>query len=237
MKLAIIKDGPFLPIKDGASARIYNLCKEYQKNGIDVLFVLIDRGWVKTKDIMRSGLGMVLVVPPEDVYESGALTDYLLKNGYRTIQTNIPELIILKASEWKLFTKIYDSHDVLYEQSEQRHVSARTIAVEKFIDTRACDCASAVFCCCERDKRLYIGLGVSPEKLYVVSNGGRFNKSENISRDLQVVFLGHLFYEPNKDAVQSICTFAKKAQDIHITIIGNYPKNMNKRTPHNVTFL
>lgn len=237
MKIAIIKDGPFLPIKDGASYKIHSLALEYQKNGLIVYFILIDRGWVTKEEIINSGIKNFILIPPNSVYNSSKITRLLKKLDVNCIQTNIPELILSKSSEWFSFHVIFDSHDVLYEQSVQNKCSQKSISLEKFIDYTAGTLAQTIFCCTERDKRLYQKLGLNGKKIFVVRNGTNIQIKKRYKKEGYVVFVGHMFYEPNYRAVLNIFNIARKIPQVTFKIVGSYPSNLEAKKPSNVKFL
>ncbi len=237
MRVAIIKDGPLLPIKDGASYKIYNLALEYQRNGLDLFFILIDRGWVKEDEILHSGIKNFILIPPEDAYNNKNLTLLLNQLKIDAIQTNIPELLMKKSGEWSNFKRVFDSHDVLYEQSEQRNLSKSEIGMEKFIDYTACSIADIIFCCSERDKQAYIDLGVDEKKLIVIKNGVDFQNNKKLMKEDYVVFLGHIYYQPNYEAVLRIFEIAKETPEINYKVVGNFPENLESRAPSNVEML
>lgn len=237
MKLAIVKDGPLLPIKDGASYKIYNLALEYQKNGIEVFFILIDRGWIKEADIINSGIKNFILINPDWVYNSSRITGLLNELKVDCVKTNIPELIITKSLEWSPFHIIFDSHDILYEQSLQKEESLEKINIEKFIDYAAGTIADTIFCCTKRDKKMYQDLGLKSNKIFVIENGTNIDKTINKQGDGSVIFLGHLFYEPNYQATLNLFAIAGKSQNITFNVVGNYPKELEEKKPKNVNLL
>ncbi len=238
MKIAIIKDGPFLPIKDGACYKVHNYVLEYQKKGLDVFFVLIDRGWIKEKEIINSGIKKFILIPPKDFYGSTKLSNFLLENNIEAIQTNIPELIINKKNEWKNFKVIFDSHDVLFEQSLQNGESKFDINVNIFIDYFACEISDLIFCCTQRDKKKYEKFGIKKGKIHVVKNCCvKSNEVLDRKYDDRILFLGHLFYEPNLRAVNKIFSIAKKLQNYKFDIVGDHPKKLENNCIKNVHFL
>ena len=234
MRIVIIKDGPLFPVRDGASYKICNFALEYQRQGAEVSLFLIDRGWSRPDELRACGLKDVWLLPPDTVYGDRRITVLLEEIRPDVVITNIPELILEKKEEWRGFFVVYDSHDILSQRLVQLRAPLQELLTQEFIDLAACGIADLVLCCSSRDKAAYVARGVPVDKLRVTFNGRLIPSLPRIKRRDEVVFLGHLFFGPNRRAFVKVLDIARRMPDVRFTVIGAYPPQCTQGLPANV---
>lgn len=142
----------------------------------------------------------------------------------------------------------WESHDFPSFDIKKKMYNFFTYKRDKEIEIQALRDATHILVCSERDKQLLIENVPSLEdKMTVIPNCIKFddykNYFQNYSRPrvsegtFHIVFMGLLEYEPNLDAVNTICQVIAPhfENNVKFLIIGKNPPKIRK--PENVSFL
>jgi polysaccharide biosynthesis protein PslH len=151
----------------------------------------------------------------------------------------------------KIENYILDEHNVHWELSKFPNFDLKSKIYtrlaskrDKNIEIEAIENASHVLTCSESDKREIIKeLPETGNKITVIPNCVDFEQYDNYIRtkqnknDFTILFMGLLSYQPNTDAVYSICNkiAPKFGGNVQFNIVGKNPPKIDH--PSNVKFL
>ena len=152
----------------------------------------------------------------------------------------------------KINNYVLDEHNVYWEFSEfpnfdfkSRIYNKLASKRDKKLEINALKNATHILACSDRDKQVMIKeVPESEGKITVIPNCvnteeyGNYLKIENVENSFKVLFVGLLSYQPNTDAVNSICKIIapKCNENVEFIIVGNNPPAI-KNKPKNVKFL
>jgi len=152
----------------------------------------------------------------------------------------------------KINNYVLDEHNVYWEFSEfpnfdfkSRIYNKLASKRDKKLEINALKNATHILACSDRDKQVMIKeVPESEGKITVIPNCvnteeyGNYLKIENVENSFKVLFVGLLSYQPNTDAVNSICKIIapKCNENVEFIIAGNNPPAI-KNKPKNVKFL
>jgi len=239
MRVGIFVDGTFIPSREGATNRFYNLSKKLQEKGVEVFIFHCYRGW-SSIELMKKEKFTTILIPPETYYKDIKFLKKLVKK-YKIdiIQFNDPSVVLSIGARLREISGcflVYEAHDVVSKLLSTLGKSKSEQEEMKFMEVCCGYYADHVICLTEDDKKELIEIGVPKGKISVVCSG--FNPDEiefkkpNLDRKT-VLFLGNNYYEPNQRAVKRIHNLiypvAKRiVGPIKFLIVGDTPPQLIK---------
>lgn len=233
MQIGFAQDGTVLPIRKGGTASILTLMDALAQSGAVVPNLLwCYRGWGSLRQYCRRPF-RTIAVDPETYYGAPASLAVAIRAfGLRAVHLySAEEVLSLGVSLRRLGTP------VIYEVLNIEHVLARqlgadggTIRRNTALQQRALRLADWVLCRSDDDRRAAIALGADPRRTMTYVSGIAVPDGLRPHRHVpshSIVFLGHLFYEPNRRAVALISNTILprlRARDPRYTVdvIGEY---------------
>jgi glycosyltransferase involved in cell wall biosynthesis len=135
-----------------------------------------------------------------------------------------------------------DVQNVDHVLQERLGASKKEVDKAKQLQIAAIAMSDHTFCRSEIDKQQIVDLGADPEAVTVYRGGIFANDYEFRDREpggKKLVYLGHMYYQPNEEAIDRIVTQVLPRLDplYSLTVIGSCPPHILKRYEgQNVTF-
>lgn len=251
IKIAYFFDGPIIPPTESASNRALNLCKYLAKDfpvymikcwrEVDTLskFKIFTKGFPNLK--------FSLVSPNIYYKQPSKALNIIEREKIDVIISKDPEMILstfLFIRERRNIKVVFDAHDVGYHLLGQIEKDKLKIAFEKVKELMSHYYSNLHFCVSKIDLERFLLIGCKKEKMRIVRNGVDCKEIKFFGPNMEaktVLFLGHMHYFPNLDAVKLICErivpkILKERKDITFLFIGAVPKILTKYKNLNVKF-
>lgn len=229
--IAFCFDGPFLPVRNGASYSLYNLMKTLGKSGkVLPILVLCNRG--DSVENYYNQHFKTIFVDPEYYYNHNKQTEEIfVNNGVSAAQFCSSEGVLnLGLFVKKLGIKVvFDVQNVDYILEERLGHDKASINKARSLQVRAVGESDYVLCRSEVDRALLVDLGASGNAMGVY-NGGidveQFAVRDVVQDRKKMVFLAHMYYEPNENALTFMVNevLPKLDAGYTLTVIGNIPE-------------
>ena len=228
--VAFCFDGPFLPVRNGASYSLYNLLNALGKDGsVLPILILCDRG--DSVENYYNQHFKTIFVDPEYYYNHNERTaEIFTKNHISAVQFCSSEgLLNLGPYVKKLGLKvIFDVQNVDYVLEERLGHSKEVIENAKQLQVTAINKSDYILCRSEVDRVQLIELGAQPERLGVYNGGidvDAFTPRQEAPSGMKLVFLAHMYYEPNENALAFMVreVLPRLRSGYTLTVIGNTP--------------
>lgn len=226
-------DGSFLPIRNGASSTLFNLMRAVSPHRpISPVLFNCYRGWDDPKDYSNQMFGSVLL-HPEDYYKSTLFESVSRALGAVAFQLYSPEGVLnlapkIKQADARVILELQNTDHVLLERlgAPQREVSQA-----KQLEREALTMTDFVFCRSDVDQEYAIELGAPRETTYTYRGGIHVSDFDFVPRDptgKRLVYLGHMYYEPNVNAVRHLArtVLPELDESYSITVLGITPQSV-----------
>lgn len=233
-------DAPFLPVRNGACYTLLNLMKTLGQSGhVNAEFVNCYRGWDELGQYNGQDFSATFI-RPEDYYNQTGVLEHVVKSSSMDIaQFYGTEILVtgplLKELGVKVVLEVQNIDHILLErlgvpEDEVRKAKELQIASLKLADFS--------FCRSEIDRQEAVALGADPSKVAVYKGGictGDFEFRERTEQRKNLVFLGHMYYQPNENALDQIVENVLPNLDsgYTLTVIGITPKNILEKYADN----
>ena len=243
-KIGIIIDTAILiPPTTGVTYRLYYLSKELSKLGYKQIWFLANRKFYK-ESILRELINKDIIIylfSPQEFYNTKLLQKYIFKEKIDILQYESTQTFLHLGLELKKLNKlptILELHDVEASLFSTLKKSKRNINLMNFLQFIGGQYADALICMTPIDYKLLTKeIRISQEKLFLVSNGidGKiFPHNKICPKRNVIIFLGNMFYPPNKQALIFLCNkvlplVKKQIPDIKLKAIGMVPESVQKR--------
>ena len=228
--VAFCFDGPFLPIRNGASYSLFNLISALGRTReVLPILVLCYRGDDIT-NYYNQDFKTIFVDPKHYYQHDGATKDIFKKNTVSSVQFCSSEgLLNLGPFVKRLGLKVtFDVQNVDHILEERLGHAAHDIDTAKKLQQDAIKISDYILCRSEIDRGHLLDLGANENTIAVYSGGinpREFTLRTKVPNKNKLVFLAHMYYEPNENALAYMTEFVlpKLKSDYTLTIIGNTP--------------
>ncbi len=230
-------DGSFLPIRNGACYNVYNLMRALSDtNKIDCNLMLCYRGWDNPSKYYNQKFNTIFIAPA-DYYEHNENVEKFFKSQrIQFVHFYSSEGVLNLAQRLRNIgiKSIFEIQNIDYVLYERLGSDAEQINKAKELQKQALKICDYALCRSDIDKELAIQLGADPTKLAVYKGGIYAKDFQYVPRKNprhKLVFLGHLFYPPNENAVKLMVEqiLPKLSSDYTLTIIGIGPEELVKK--------
>lgn len=235
IKVGFTTEGSFLPIRNGTNYSIQFLMEALYKTGkINPYILIAYRGWDNPEIYNNQKFG-ALFLPVEHYYDDDMVFNYaanildldvvhifnsneVLDMGKRLQKTGVKIIFEVINIDHVLYSQFWDDQSKLEEiKNRQRH---------------ACLSADHVMCRSDVDRKHLIDMGVPEEKITIYRGAIDADFIEfkpRLSPRYKVLFLGHMYYPPNEEAlkliVKNILPELRKIDKRYtVTVVGNTPQ-------------
>lgn len=245
-KVAMFFDGPFFPIRNGACYNIHNLMRTLgDTKEVDVHFMNCYRGWGEVDDYYNRNFSTTLIGPDDYYTETGLMDEIMRSQGIKIAHFFDTEVLINIAPRLKkLGIKIVlETQNIDHVLLERLRVSPDEVIKARAIQAGALRMADFNLFRSDIDMEWGLSLGANPTSAATYRGGICVDDfTFNIRKGMKnLVFLGHMFYQPNENALHAIIAkiLPRLPDDYSLTVIGIAPPKLIETYKHvpNVTFL
>lgn len=236
MRLGIFIDGVFIPERDGASTRFAKLPRHLTEQGTPVAAFHCYRGWSDLARIAAQPFPTYFF-PPSVFYDDLECVARLAKEaGVTMIQMNDAETILRLGCPLgaALGVKvIYEAH--YHTSTLAAALGAHPDRVEalRVIEFDVCRRVDHLIVFTDADRQRWTSLsGASADRVSVVPFGVEQVYPSRVPNEREgLVFIGNLFYEPNRRAVERIArdilpAIRSSCPDASASVIGGIPDEL-----------
>lgn len=244
MTVGIVADAALrIPPNTGVTYRLYFLSRKLVEKGIQIKIYLCNRNLSNRADIdnLLHDLPFEVHIIPEKVFYNPERLEKIIKNNPPHLLQFEDSVSLLRCSHLAEKLKIptcLEMHDVDVSLKELMACNPKDVELARIISHFACLLAEKIICMAPFDyNELIHKVGVSPSKLCLVPNpvdcyefpfyGPNFKRRN-------ILFIGNMFYWPNRDAVGIIASriypaVARKFPDTKFTFVGMVPASIGKK--------
>lgn len=208
--VAFAQDGTVLPALKGGVASMVSLMEALARTRTVTPYLLwCYRGWGNLNAYRHQAFGSILLRP--DVYYRDSVAVGVVARRFRLHAAHLysaEEVLSLGRNLQRAGTRlVYEVLDVEHELARQLGKSRRAQAARACCQRRALRQADWVLCRSSQDRRSLIALGSNPRRTTAYRSGISVSgpiPDPNRRPGKNIVFLGHLFYPPNCEALGAI---------------------------------
>lgn len=212
LRIGIFFDGLQIPPCAGIPYRFYYLSHEIQKNNVEIVVFLCDRFSIDP-EILRNEPFEFHLFSPDATYNNLNLVQSVVEKARVDIlQVDHSQTALwygIQISQNLQIPLVTEMHDVDSKLRKSMGAEKNEIEKQEFIQFAAGIASDHVICVAQSDYSSLIELGIPAKKISVIENGIDIEKmaykTPNINSDY-IIFLGNMFYPPNKDAVERLIT-------------------------------
>jgi glycosyltransferase involved in cell wall biosynthesis len=233
--VAFLVDGSFLPIRNGTDYSISTLMGSLSKvDNIKPTLLLSWRGW-DDPSIYHNQFFRTIFLPIKNFYNDNLVLEYTMSTLDVDIIHiyNAEEVVNLAHRFHGAGVKvIYEAVNIDHVLNKRLNAGNGIISASKSMQIRAMKLADNVLCRSETDRSHIVDMGISTNKIAVYR--GAINVSaipfmERYNPGKKIVFMGHMYYPPNENALKYIANDILPAlkmidKEYTVTIIGITPK-------------
>ena len=243
-KIAFFRDGPFLSndITTGAIVSLLGEMDALADEGYEVYVFYCFRGW-SDPELYKNQKFTTVFIKPEDFYSNSQLLRSIILNfGISICQFDSAEAVYLQADLVRPEAKVvFEVHNVEYDLLSQLKGKPSEISYIKNKERIAMSASDLILVRSEQDSLLLQKLKKTKFNIHIFRgciNTDRIRFLKRSSTYKKVLFLGHLNYAPNIQAVDLICKKIAPKVDAHFIIIGAGSEGLKKKYRNsNVSFL
>jgi glycosyltransferase involved in cell wall biosynthesis/thymidylate kinase len=226
-RIAFLRDGPFLPVTTGAVYSIYEMMNALTELNCEVFLIYSNR-FTFDQELYKNQKFTTVVVPQEQFYENEKLykklseelnIDYFQLDSAEAV---VKQTKILKQNKAQVVFEVHNvEHDLLRQIPDIP--KQEILRIEK-LEKEAYELSDLLLCRSTIDVSIYNKLVKNVDKFRVFKGGindSKFIPQIRNGKSNKVIFLGHLNYFPNANAVQIIDSkIAPKTPKIQYLIAG-----------------
>lgn len=235
MRIGIFIDGTFIPERDGASTRFAFLTKQLVAAGIDVVVFHCFRGWSRLEQISEQPFPTYFFRPNIFYSDLSLLKSLVEYHKLDIIQLNDIEsmysLGFPLAANRPLRT-VFEAHYHTSTLARQLGLLPERVHSIERLETQVSRFSDEIITFTEQDSSRWIELsGSEAERVSIVPFGVSRIQKNYEARDARLVFLGNMYYEPNKRAVERIVhkvlpTVRGQHPGIRTLVVGDIPPDL-----------
>lgn len=236
LRIAIFRDGLFLPSVTGMAYHVLNLARYLNYNNLQAIVFRCFRGWENPTYYEKQDFDTLCIHPNYFYNDIEFLLENIKKYNIDVAIFDDPEVIVLQGSIIKnnLGVKIvYDMPNIDALLSKQLGKDTTYTKKQLQILNDAFKYIDICWAKSEADKLELINMGVNKEIISVNSIGVDtkkipFKRRNIIPREVKGVFLGNLYYKPNIQALSYLQNLADECMrnrfplDIYAIGDGNF---------------
>lgn len=237
LKVGFYFDGQFLPTRNGASYTLYNLMRSLSATGrMDSSLINCFRGWddpqLYTNQVFRS----VFIHPRDYYHKTGIIEEVFEDFNIQIAQFYNSEILLNLASRLKRIGRkvIYEVQNIDHVLLQRLDANPDDINVARNLQKDAFKIADHTFCRSEIDRQQAVALGADEASVSVYKGGiyvRDFTFKPRLENRKKLVYLGHMYYQPNENALDHLVyeIMPNLDDDCTLTVIGNTPPSILKK--------
>lgn len=232
-----------IPPLTGVTYRLYYLSKKLSNKGVNVKIFCCNRNIKTDKDLvnLQDQSNIEIHIIPEDVFYNVEKMLRVVENeniDILQVEDSVSVIRYYPIAEKLGIPLCLEMHDIEHELLKSFGKSKKQIAESIKISTMACWLAEKVFFMVLGDSKQAIReFGVDKNKISISPNPIDFSEFTNSgpnTKQKNVLFVGNMFYEPNKVAAEKILEvirvgLARTNIEITFTFVGMVPDNIKNK--------
>lgn len=227
MRVGIFHDGLEIPPRAGIPYRFYYLSKELEKQGVEIVLFLCDRFNIDQEKLKNEPFETHLF-SPKTFYEDLDFVESKVKEAkVDVLQVDCSQTALLygyrysKNLKLPLVTEMHDVDSAKYITSGGN--DKKIIDRLDYVQNKAGQYSDHIICMTQTDRDQLNDIGIKNEKITLVPNGVDpefFYYSEPKTDSKKLIFLGNMFYPPNRKTAQLIIEKVMDKVDASLVCIG-----------------
>lgn len=247
IKLALFRDGPFLPPREGATYEIQNLIRILKKKKFEILLLRCYRGWDDPEKYFGLGIKTIFLKKKDFYTDFHLLSEILIDHNIEIAQFDSPEHIVYIGAKLKKIANVkivFDVHNIHSSLAEQQRKPKKEIMKLRNLEWNAFKLSDLIIChsdidCNHITKNIDKKIGIYRTKFRVKTNEIKYMSP--LAKNKTLLFHGNNYYWPNENAIKIICkSIAKKVAEkgFKFLIAGPTPKKIiNKYQSKDIEFV
>lgn len=206
--IAFFRDGPFLPQSTGAVTSILGEIEALVDRGFNVYLFYCFRGWCNPK-LYQDQKFTTIFIKPQDFYTNKDVVSGLINTlGIYLCQLDSAEAVVVQSKLIHPEAKVvFEVHNIEYDLLSQLGANNTAVSYMKIKEIKAIKLSDLVLFRSQQNQELLetVTGDMTNARIYrgcINTNKIRFSK--NKIRGKNILFLGHLNYAPNIQAVECI---------------------------------
>lgn len=228
MNIAIFRDGPLLPPLVGGAVLIYNLISELQRRGMNVFLIKCYRNHENYHLYLKEKFLTLFLKEKKYYLDINPIIDFLREKKIQIIHFDSAEavnwqgnLIKFYIPEIKIVWDVININHILFSRLKQKSTE---IELARKQEKEALVSADLVLALSTVDKNILVSIGGEKRKIKIYKGGIKIRKQIKRftpHKNRNIIFIGNLFYLPNREAVEILDKIAIQLPDYNFQIVGN----------------
>ncbi len=247
-RIALVFDGLSLPPKDGVIHRVYNVAKALmERSDVDVRLYHGDRGWTSHDSIRAEGFKGWMFPANWLMEQPSKVADLIIADKIDIIHICNSHSILpftgLDLAQRTGAKLVCDMHDIDHQLFQSLGKSEAEIDQARHEQTLIADYCDHVFAMSSTDIVQLKEMGIPLQKITHSPNGiDLFEGPVPADKVKRALFIGNMFYEPNRQAAELILkdiapATALRHPDVEFVFIGRTPAELLHYRNQNVQIL
>ncbi len=228
MRVGIFFDGMEIPPKSGIPYRFYNLSKVLASKGVEVVIFLCDRFNADKEELKKLPFEFHLLSPELAYYDYDLVKAVVKSANVDIIQVDHVQTSLwfaARISEELKIPLVTEMHDIDSRLKSSMGADESEISLQRFLQYASGQASDQVICVCPDDYKYLIDLGIPRRKITIAPNGvdsEYYSYSEPDLNSHKLVFLGNMFYPPNRTAAEYLVNVVmpKLPKEYTLTCVG-----------------
>lgn len=242
-RVAFFRDGPFLPISTGAANSIYWMMNALADIGVDVYLFYSYRGWA-ARSLFKGQKFTTVFISPDDFYTDKKVMGKILTDlDINICHFDSAEAVCLQKRLLPIGCKaVFEVHNIESDLVRQIGLSKGVANKIESKEIKAFKMADAVLVRSNSNYQEAMGMKCDKSKLFNYRGGINTDSIDYLKRGVlshnKILFLGHLNYKPNQQAVEVIAKkIAPRSNKTFIIAGKGAPALKEKYESKNVKFI
>jgi glycosyltransferase involved in cell wall biosynthesis len=191
------------------------------------------RGWDNPTDYEGQKFRSVFVHPDDYYGDTGVIENAFERRGITIGQFYSPEGVLNLAPRLRRIgaSVMWDIQNTDYILAERLGAPKEEVRRARDAQARALEVTDHAFCRSEIDREYAIDLGANPDAVSIYRGGidvKSFEFKTRAEMHKKLVFLGHMYYQPNENALDHIVSeiLPQLDDDYQLTVIGIAPQKV-----------
>lgn len=237
MRIGIFIDGTFIPERDGASTRFAHLPTKLAEAGVEVIVFHCFRGWSQLSRISEQPY-TTYFFPPNVFYSDISLLKRLVRDRQiDIIQVNDAETMRLIGFPLSSTLKVRTVYEAHYHASTlARNLGLPLGRIESLerLEKDVSRHTDEIITFTEQDRQRWITFsGCDRSRVSVIPFGVQVAIHNLKKRKSQMLFVGNMYYEPNRRAVERIIAeilplVRSLCPHVRTVVVGDIPDNLKR---------
>lgn len=236
MRIALFRDGPLLPPRDGATYSIHGLITALAKTGMEVFLFRCFRGWDDPVLYKKEPFTTIFLREKDFYCKTGLAKRLLKKFRISIVQFDSPEIMLRnKILKEDNFAFVWEVHGVDSYLLKTLGNSRSTIDNIRAIEREALKTSDVVLCRSRVDRdQLAAVYPKARSKMHIIRGCIDPSKLLIIKPDLgsrNVLLLGNFYYQPNVRMVKLASKIHKRLRThgIRFLLLGDAPDSLVRK--------